>query len=229
MWGLPASPCSSRSRTGRAACARRCGSSTTPSAEGRPRGSLVRFQRSRDLAGLATARPLCPHSGLLERAVHLAQCGWAIAHDEFGLEPGKNLALSAADAILCFTAGSYAALDDQSPPPPASLRFRLSPGDALALSVNLKTAGVAMVGEGAELALARPAAGRLKAYERLLGDALYGDASQYAKREPSNSRGACSMRRSRPSRRCTRTTRIVWGARGSGPHCARSRLGHPKA
>jgi len=34
----------------RAACARRCGSSTSPSAEGRPRGSLSRFRRSGDLA-----------------------------------------------------------------------------------------------------------------------------------------------------------------------------------
>jgi len=45
-WGLPASRCSSRSREGGTARARRCRSSTSPTAEGEPRGSLLRLQRS---------------------------------------------------------------------------------------------------------------------------------------------------------------------------------------
>ena len=53
----------------------------------------------------------------------------------------------------------------------------------IALSVNLKSPGECLVGEAAELSLTRPASGRMKPYERLLGDALRGDASLYAERE----------------------------------------------
>lgn len=101
----------------------------------------------------------------------------------FYIRTGKNLPVNATDAIVRFKAGTHAVLDDQTPPPPASVRFRLSPGDALALSVNLKTPGPAMIGEGAELTLSRPASGRMKPYERLLGDALSGDASLFSERE----------------------------------------------
>ncbi len=101
----------------------------------------------------------------------------------FYVRTGKNLALSATDAIVRFKAATRGVLDDQSPPPPINVRFRLSPGDAVAVSVNLKKPGECMVGEQAELALTRPDTGRMEPYERLLGDALEGDASLYAERE----------------------------------------------
>ncbi|MET0793203.1 MAG: glucose-6-phosphate dehydrogenase [Polyangiaceae bacterium] len=101
----------------------------------------------------------------------------------FHVRAGKNLAVNATEAVVHFKAASHPVLDDQSPPSAASVRFRLSPGDALALSINVKTPGEAMVGEAAQLALSRPAVGRMKPYERLLGDALQGDASLYAERD----------------------------------------------
>lgn len=100
----------------------------------------------------------------------------------FYIRTGKNLALSATEARVRFKPATHPVLDEQSPPSPASVRFRLSPGDELALSVNFKAPGEAMSGEPAELSLTRPAAGRMKPYERLLGDALEGDASLYAER-----------------------------------------------
>lgn len=101
----------------------------------------------------------------------------------FYIRAGKSLRLSATDAIVRFKAAAHSALDDKSPMPPGGVRFRLSPGDALALSVNLKAPGAAMVGESAELAFSRPETGRMKPYERLLGDAIKGDASLYAERD----------------------------------------------
>jgi glucose-6-phosphate 1-dehydrogenase len=100
----------------------------------------------------------------------------------FYIRTGKNLTLSATEASVRFKPATHPVLDDQSPPPPTSVRFRLSPGDAITLSAHVKAPGEAMVGESAELALARPATGRMKPYERLLGDALEGDASLYAER-----------------------------------------------
>ncbi|MEO6601300.1 MAG: glucose-6-phosphate dehydrogenase [Polyangiaceae bacterium] len=101
----------------------------------------------------------------------------------FYVRTGKNLAVSATEARVRFKPATHPVLDEQSPPPPVSMRFRLSPGDAVTLSVNVKRPGEEMVGEPAELALSRPASGRMKPYERLLGDALSGDASLYAERE----------------------------------------------
>ena len=101
----------------------------------------------------------------------------------FFIRTGKNLTLSATEARVRFKTVAHPVLDDRSPPAPVSVRFRLSPGDALSLSANVKAPGEAMVGEAAELSLTRPAAGRMKPYERLLGDALEGDASLYAERE----------------------------------------------
>jgi glucose-6-phosphate 1-dehydrogenase len=101
----------------------------------------------------------------------------------FYIRTGKNLALSATEATVRFKAATHPVLDDQSPPPPVSVRFRLSPGDAVGLSVNVKSPGEAMAGGPAELSLSRPASGSMKPYERLLGDALTGDASLYAERD----------------------------------------------
>ncbi len=74
----------------------------------------------------------------------------------FYIRAGKNLPVNATDATVHFKAGRHAVLDEQVPPAPTHVRFRLSPGDALALSVNLKTPGSALVGAPAELSLSRP-------------------------------------------------------------------------
>ena len=101
----------------------------------------------------------------------------------FYIRTGKGLAVTATDATVRWQRTSHPVLEDQAPAPQTSLRFRLSPGDLIGLSVNLKTPGEAMVGERSELLVERPSSGRMKPYERLLGDALSGDASMYAQRE----------------------------------------------
>ncbi|MEI9937637.1 MAG: glucose-6-phosphate dehydrogenase [Pseudomonadota bacterium] len=99
------------------------------------------------------------------------------------IRAGKSLALSATDAILHFKAACQPVLDDEQAPVPNSLRFRLSPDNLVALRANLKAPGEAAAGEASEFVLHRSSAGALAPYERLLGDALDGDATLYAERQ----------------------------------------------
>src|SRR6185436_17941124 len=77
-----------------------------------------------------------------------------------------------------------------SEPAPACgnyVRFRISPGVAIALGVRAIKAGAALTGEPIELLVTdveeQGKSGRMEAYERLLGDALHGDATLFARQD----------------------------------------------
>jgi glucose-6-phosphate 1-dehydrogenase len=67
------------------------------------------------------------------------------------------------------------------------VRFRLSPQIAIAIGARAKRPGEGMMGEPVELSVVEEAAqgkdGRLDAYERLLGDAMVGDATLFARQD----------------------------------------------
>jgi glucose-6-phosphate 1-dehydrogenase len=64
------------------------------------------------------------------------------------------------------------------------LRLRLSPEVCIALGVRVKKPGEAMVGEPTELSLVRHTSGdEMSAYERLLGDAIAGDPTMFARED----------------------------------------------
>jgi glucose-6-phosphate 1-dehydrogenase len=68
--------------------------------------------------------------------------------------------------------------------PPNYYRFRISPDVAIALGTRIKSPGEAMVGQPAELLAAHhPTAAEMDAYERLLGDAMKGDPTQFARED----------------------------------------------
>jgi len=63
-------------------------------------------------------------------------------------------------------------------------RFRVGPGvSALALGMRVKSPGEAMVGREVELLASEDLAGDMLPYERLLGDALRGDAALFARED----------------------------------------------
>ena len=61
------------------------------------------------------------------------------------------------------------------------LRFRISPGSAIALAVHVKRPGKKFVGDQRELYLAEEEAGTELPYERLLGDAMAGDGALFTR------------------------------------------------
>jgi glucose-6-phosphate 1-dehydrogenase len=70
------------------------------------------------------------------------------------------------------------------PPPPNHYRFRISPDVTIALGAMVKTPGERMAGSSVELVASHdPTPEEMEAYERLLGDALRGDATQFARED----------------------------------------------
>jgi glucose-6-phosphate 1-dehydrogenase len=67
------------------------------------------------------------------------------------------------------------------------VRFRLSPHVVIAIGARAKRPGEGMAGEPVELSVVDQAeqgkSGRLDAYERLLGDAMAGDATLFARQD----------------------------------------------
>ena len=64
------------------------------------------------------------------------------------------------------------------------LRFRVSPDVAIALGMNVMAPGEEMVGQAAEMvASSHPGAEEMAAYERVLGDAMEGDATLFARED----------------------------------------------
>jgi glucose-6-phosphate 1-dehydrogenase len=64
------------------------------------------------------------------------------------------------------------------------LRFRISPEVAIAMGMTIMAPGEEMVGQAAEMLASRHAqAGEMDAYERVLGDAMAGDATLFARQD----------------------------------------------
>jgi glucose-6-phosphate 1-dehydrogenase len=74
-------------------------------------------------------------------------------------------------------------LEDARPPAPNYVRFRIGPDVVIALGANVKKDGEAMVGQSRELVLYRTPADAMKPYDRLLGDAISGDATLFARKD----------------------------------------------
>jgi glucose-6-phosphate 1-dehydrogenase len=69
-------------------------------------------------------------------------------------------------------------------PPPNYLRFRISPDVVAAVGMTVMDKEERMIGQQVELLASRhPEAGEMDAYERVLGDALAGDATLFARED----------------------------------------------
>ena len=98
------------------------------------------------------------------------------------MRAGKSLPVTCTEAIVRLRRPP--ALYAASPPPPNYLRFRVGPNVAIALGAMTKTPGENMVGEPVELAATHITDGHeMEPYERLLGDAMKGDATHFARED----------------------------------------------
>jgi glucose-6-phosphate 1-dehydrogenase len=118
-------------------------------------------------------------------AVRLAIDSWRWAGVPFYIRAGKCLPVDATEVLV------------ELKPPPRSVfreklsefartnyfRFRLGPDVAIALGVRSKVPGEEMAGQDVELLAARSAADGALPYERLLDDAMKGDATLFASEE----------------------------------------------
>ena len=101
----------------------------------------------------------------------------------FFIRAGKQLAVTTTEAVIRWRRLGHPVLEDFESPPPNHVRFRVGPDAAIAVGANVKKLGEPMVGEWSELVSKRDAAGAMKAYERLLGDAIDGDATLFSRKD----------------------------------------------
>jgi glucose-6-phosphate 1-dehydrogenase len=114
-------------------------------------------------------------------ALRLEIDSWRWDGVPFFIRTGKCLPVTATEVIV-----------ELKRPPLTSLaagrgnywRLRLSPELSIALGVRVKKPGEAMVGEPSELSLLHHAsAAEMSDYERLLGDAMHGDTTLFARQD----------------------------------------------
>jgi glucose-6-phosphate 1-dehydrogenase len=115
-------------------------------------------------------------------ALRLAINSWRWHGVPFYLRAGKELPVTCTEVLVRFR--QPPPLYAPTAPPANGLRFRISPDVVIALSVMLKVPGEEMAGVETELlAFYPPSKDEMDAYERLLGDAMKGDSTLFARED----------------------------------------------
>ena len=100
----------------------------------------------------------------------------------FYVRAGKCLPVTCSEVLVVFKAPPGSAFGERIEQP-NYVRFRLGPDVAIALGVRSKTPGEAMVGHEVELLATQGVRDDMDAYERLLGDAMNGEAMLFARED----------------------------------------------
>jgi glucose-6-phosphate 1-dehydrogenase len=117
-------------------------------------------------------------------ALRLELDTWRWAGVPFLIRAGKKMPTTAAEVVVDFRDPPLDIFRESVAGSRNSVRFRLSPEIVIALQARAKQPGEAMRGEQIELTVRYHPAEQLEApYERLLGDALEGDPSLFARED----------------------------------------------
>jgi glucose-6-phosphate 1-dehydrogenase len=120
-------------------------------------------------------------------AVRLHVDSWRWQGVPFVVRAGKCLARTVTEVFIEFRGAPPVVFPEPPPERGNYIRFRLNPHVAIALGARAKRPGEGMTGEPVELLVMDEAPqgsdGRMDAYERLLGDAMQGDATLFARQD----------------------------------------------
>ncbi|HET6433662.1 glucose-6-phosphate dehydrogenase [Dyella sp.] len=108
---------------------------------------------------------------------------WRWAGVPFYIRAGKSLPVTATEILVDLKVPPLAIFDTIEPPQSNYFRFRLSPEVVLSTGARVKRPGEDMRGQSVELVARRDITDQQTPYERLLGDALRGDASLFTSDE----------------------------------------------
>jgi glucose-6-phosphate 1-dehydrogenase len=108
---------------------------------------------------------------------------WRWSGVPFYLRAGKCLPVEATEVVVELRAPPARVFGDAKPCQPNYFRFRVGPDVAIALGAHAKLAGERMAGREVELFVDQQAASEMEPYERLIGDALSGDATLFARED----------------------------------------------
>jgi glucose-6-phosphate 1-dehydrogenase len=118
-------------------------------------------------------------------AVRLSIDSWRWAGVPFYIRVGKCLPVTCTEVLVQLKQPPRSVFGEAPPKRGDAnhLRFRLSPDVGIALGVRSKRAGETMVGRELELMAAREDPDEMQPYERLLGDAMRGDATLFTRED----------------------------------------------
>ena len=142
------------------------------------RDTLVRgqFKGYRNEAGVAPDSTVETFA-----AVRLQIDSWRWEGVPFLLRAGKSLAVTATEVVVTLKSPPLTTL---APGETNYLRFRLGPDMTIALGARVKRPGEEFVSDPTELRVVdRPSGDEMTPYERLLGDAMDGDAMLFARED----------------------------------------------
>ena len=140
------------------------------------------FRGYRDEPGVAADSHMATYA-----ALRLYVDSWRWEGVPFIVRAGKSLKTTCTEVFVEFRNPPPVVFSEPIPSLGNYIRFRLSPHVAIALGAWAKRPGEGMAGRPVELMVTDQAeqgeAGRMEAYERLLGDAMAGDATLFARQD----------------------------------------------
>ena len=116
-------------------------------------------------------------------AVRLHIDTWRWAGVPFYIRAGKQLPFTATEVLVALRRPPQAVFDEIKPGQSNYFHFRLSPNVFISLCARVKVPGESMVGEEVELLARHHSGDEMSPYERLLSDAMRGDASLFARED----------------------------------------------
>jgi glucose-6-phosphate 1-dehydrogenase len=117
-------------------------------------------------------------------AVRLHLDSWRWAGVPFVLRAGKRLASTATEVRVFLKRPPQQVFGEAVPPQSNYFRFGLGPDRmAIAIGARAKRSGVGMFGEDVELLVCNERGSQMGAYERLIGDAMRGDPTLFARED----------------------------------------------
>lgn len=138
------------------------------------------FKGYRDEPGVAPDSFMATYA-----ALRMYVDSWRWEGVPFFVRAGKSLAVTCTEVMVELKNPPQVVFKEPAPPMGNYIRFRLGPSVMIALGARSKTAGDKMVGQPRELVFvdepAQGEEGRMGDYERLLGDAMAGDATLFAR------------------------------------------------
>ncbi len=143
---------------------------------------LGQFRGYRDEAGVSRTSSVPTYA-----AMHLFVDSWRWYGVPFHITAGKCLNTTRTDVLVKLKPAPRVVFAEPGPPEHNHVLFTLAPQVSIALGARAKRPGEGMFGEPVELSVVErqtpDGAGRLDAYERLIGDAMEGDPTLFARQD----------------------------------------------
>lgn len=116
-------------------------------------------------------------------ALRLEIDSWRWRGVPFYIRAAKRLPVTATEVVVDLRPPPANVLGDALSSRPNYLRFRLGPDVAIALGAHAKQPGTGMQGREVELFVCQEQGADMEAYERLIGDAMKGDSTLFARQD----------------------------------------------